>query len=71
MNNFCKNFVDSLCDKFEIEVDSFQKKKKLVHMPLSKLLISYNFFKAITNFIWDYWNKRQRFYPGYFFCTRN
>ena len=68
MNNFCKNLGDSLRDEFEIEVDVFiSKKKKLVHMSWSKPLISYKFFKAIISFIRDYWNKRQRFYPGYFF----
>ena len=70
MNNFCKNLGDSLCDQFEIEVDVFiSKKKKLVHMSLLKLLISYKFFKAIINFIRDYWNKIQNFILVTFFCT--
>ena len=68
MNNFCTNLEDSLREEFEIEVEVFiSKKKKLVHMSLVKPLISYNFFKDIINIIRDYWNKKQRFYPGYFF----
>ena len=66
MNNFLKNFGDSLREEFKIEVEDFiSKKKKLVHMSLVKPLILYTFFKEIINFVRKYWNIRKRFYPGY------
>ena len=67
MNNFLKNFGDSLREEFKIEVEDFiSKKKKLVHMSLVKPLILYTFFKEIINFGRKYWDIRKRFYPGYF-----
>ena len=68
MNNFCQVLTDSLKTKFKIEVTVFiLKKKKIVHMSLVKPLISYEFFDDIIKLIKKVWNRRQKFYPGYFF----
>lgn len=40
-------------------------------MSLAKPLAAYKFFKDIINFVRTYWNKRKKFYQGYFFCTQN
>ena len=36
-------------------------------MPLAKLLLSYNFFEEIIEFIKNYWNKEKYFFPGHCF----
>ena len=57
MNDFCRNLMHSLIDKFEIDVDVYvsEKKKKLVHISSVKPLISYVFFGDIVQFIRSYW----------------
>ena len=59
MNNFCQVLAYSLREEFETEIDVFvwKKKKKF----------SYKFFKEVLKFIKNYWYRRQKFYPGYFF----
>ena len=65
MNNFCRNLRLSLSQRFNIDVDVYvSKKKKLVHMSLVKLLLSYRSFKEITEFVKNYWQKRKFFFPG-------
>ena len=36
-------------------------------MSLMKPLLSYKFFKEIIKYIKNYWYRKQKFYPGYFF----
>ena len=68
MNNFCIHLRLSLSQRFNIDVDVYvSKKKKLIHMPLVKLLFSYRSFEEIIDFVKSYWQKRKFFFPGYFF----
>ena len=60
MNSFYRCLRQALIEKFNIEVDIYvSKKKKLVHLSLTKPLISYENVKAINNFIRIYWNERK------------
>ena len=57
MNSFCRSLQQSFCWEF--------KKKKIVHLLLTKPLLSYYFFDEIIKFIRTHWNKRKYLFPGH------
>ena len=66
-NNFCRCLEESTHCEFNIDARIFvSKRKKLVHLSLSKTLSSYHFFHELIRFVRMYWNKRQYFYLGCF-----
>ena len=66
MNGFCTNLTERPINRFKIDAKVFvSKKKKHIHLPLTKPLFEHHDYKQIISFISKYFEDRIMFCEPY------
>ena len=65
MNNFAIVLQNSLFKEFDIEVDAFLSRKRLLHIGFEKALSSYQFYDELLKFVKFLWEHPLNTVEGY------